>query len=417
MNAAIIVGFFPVISETFILQQIIGLIESGNTVHIFSENRPDRHAPIHPEISKYDLLSKTVYLDIPATVKGRILSAPEVVLRTFTRNPRLAFHLINPLRYGRKAFTLSALNRLNNLITKNRNKFDIVHCHYGFIGNDYRFVKYMWKCPLIVSFHGVDCSRYVCLNGVNFYEYLFKEADGITVTGRFMRDRLVAMGCPVDKIYILSYGINVNDYSYKIKFWNRNETLKLLSVARLVEKKGLKYSMEAVAKIKKLVPNLSYQIIGEGPLRPFLQEIIRNFELENIVELKGAVENSLVREAMSEAHIFILPSVTAITGDQEGVPVSLMEASSCGLPVLSTYHSGIPEVILDAQSGFLVPERDVDALVERLTFFIDHPEIWGKMGWTGRQHIEKNYNIFIQNDKLVGIYRDILEKASNKHKQ
>ena len=77
----------------------------------------------------------------------------------------------------------------------------------------------------------------------------------------------------------------------------------------------------------------------------------------------------------------------------EGTPVVLMEAQACGLPVVSTYHSGIPEVVKDGESGFLVPEKDVDALAEKMEYLINHPELWPKMGEAGRKHIERNYNI------------------------
>ena len=410
MRLAIITGCFPAISETFILRQITGLIDLGHDVVIFSQNRPKRNDPTHADVAKYNLLSKTIYLDIPNTVKGRISGAPGLMWRTFGRKLKLALTVLNPLEYGRTAITLSALYRLDGLSSKNAESFDMVHCHFGFTGKDFRFVKNIWNCPLVVSFHGTDCSQTIKLNGPRTYARLFEEADGITVTGSYMKDRLMELGCPRQKIYILHCGINIDDYSLKITPWNRQETLKILSVGRLVEKKGLRYAIEGVARVRKVYSNFSYEIIGEGPLRPALENLIHDLKLEDVIQLKGALDSSAVRQALSDAHIYMLPSITADNGDQEGVPVSLMEASSCGLPVLSTLHSGIPEAVLDGKSGYLVAERDTDALAQRLLYLIENPEIWPKLGHAGRRHIERDYNILVQNNILVNIYKDVLEK-------
>ena len=108
---------------------------------------------------------------------------------------------------------------------------------------------------------------------------------------------------------------------------------------------------------------------------------------------------------MNESHIFILSSITAKDGDQEGQGLVLQEAQAMGLPILSTYHNGIPEGVVDKKSGFLVPERDVDALADRLNYLIEHPNTWQDMGKTGREFVEKKYDIKKLNQKLVEIYQ------------
>ena len=105
-----------------------------------------------------------------------------------------------------------------------------------------------------------------------------------------------------------------------------------------------------------------------------------------------------------------LPSITASNGDQEGIPVVLMEAQATGLPIISTYHTGIPEVVIDGKSGFLVHEKDVDALAEKLEYLIKHPEIWPEMGRYGRKHVEEKYDIKKLNQQLVKIYQNLIEE-------
>jgi colanic acid/amylovoran biosynthesis glycosyltransferase len=105
----------------------------------------------------------------------------------------------------------------------------------------------------------------------------------------------------------------------------------------------------------------------------------------------------------------LAPSVTAESGDEEGIPGVIMEAFTQGLPVVSTYHAGIPEVVKDGESGFLVPERDVDALVERLERLIEDPELRLIMGRNGRHFVEEQYDIDKLNDRLVRVYRQLLD--------
>ncbi|MEO7685210.1 MAG: glycosyltransferase [Gemmatimonadaceae bacterium] len=125
-----------------------------------------------------------------------------------------------------------------------------------------------------------------------------------------------------------------------------------------VEKKGFEYSIRAVARVRDVGPGLRYDIVGDGPLHQQLENLIRELGVERKVFLHGSQTGEVVQRMMAEAHLFVLASVTAANGDQEGTPVSLLEAQASGLPVLSTWHSGIPEVVLHEQTGFLVAERD-----------------------------------------------------------
>ncbi len=115
-----------------------------------------------------------------------------------------------------------------------------------------------------------------------------------------------------------------------------------------------------------------------------------------------------VAELLRDSHILLAPSVTAADGDQEGIPVALMEAMSLGMPVVSTYHSGIPELIQDGVSGFLVPEREVDALADRLQYLLEHPQRWPELGRAGRRAVEEHFNIDKLNDRLADIYQQLI---------
>ena len=120
-----------------------------------------------------------------------------------------------------------------------------------------------------------------------------------------------------------------------------------------------------------------------------------------------------LQQLYADAHIFILSSVTSADGDKEGQGLVLQEAQAMGLPVLSTLHNGIPDGVLDGESGFLVPERDVDALAQKLNYLIEHPELWSEMGKAGRAFVEENFNIDKLNDRLVEIFQSLLHPETD----
>nr|WP_235441026.1 glycosyltransferase [Limnoraphis robusta] len=203
-------------------------------------------------------------------------------------------------------------------------------------------------------------------------------------------------------------GLNLSLYQFKARYLQANEPVKIITVARLVEKKGIEYSIRAVAQVLKEYPNLIYRIVGDGGLRESLEQLIRELNVSENVKILGWMTQEEVRQLYTDSHLFILSSVTATDGDKEGQGLVLQEAQAMGLPVLSTIHNGIPDGVLDGKSGFLVPEKDVDALAEKLSFLLKNPEKWLEMGQSGRAFVEENYEINKLNDQLVEIYSKLI---------
>ncbi|WP_342586770.1 glycosyltransferase [Limnoraphis robusta] len=206
----------------------------------------------------------------------------------------------------------------------------------------------------------------------------------------------------------LPMGLNLSLYQFKARYLQANEPVKIITVARLVEKKGIEYSIRAVAQVLKEYPNLIYRIVGDGGLRESLEQLIRELNVSENVKILGWMTQEEVRQLYTDSHLFILSSVTATDGDKEGQGLVLQEAQAMGLPVLSTIHNGIPDGVLDGKSGFLVPEKDVDALAEKLSFLLKNPEKWLEMGQSGRAFVEENYEINKLNDQLVEIYSKLI---------
>ncbi len=430
MRVAIFVGGFPLVSETFILRQITGLIDLGHEVDVFAAIRPEEGGPIHPEVHKYDLLSRTTYMDmpletgywempiwpitgrtwIPGTTRSilnvkRIAQAMPKLAHCLGVAPRLAIQVLNSHEYGYQASSLSTLYRLSALCSRNQ-RYDVLHAHFGPTGIAFRFARDLWNAPLIVTFHGYDFSSWPRTQEPGVYSRLFSSVDRVTVNSEYARACVEGLGCPHDKLRQLNYGVDVAEFRFRERRPNPDQPVRILSVGRLVEKKGFEQSIRAVARVLEKHPSIRYDIVGDGALRGTLTDLIHELGLEGTVKLHGARDGQYVRQLMDEAHMFVLTSVTAADGDQEGTPVSLMEAQASGLPVLSTQHSGIPEVVVDGQSGFLVPERDIAAIADRLLSLLEHPDAWPEMGLKGRAHIEKYYDIRVLNRRLVSLYEE-----------
>jgi colanic acid/amylovoran biosynthesis glycosyltransferase len=239
---------------------------------------------------------------------------------------------------------------------------------------------------------------------------LFQTVDAVTVNSEYTRAKIIELGCPAERIHNLHVGLNLDQFPFLDRVRQPAEPARLLTVGRLVEKKGIEYAIRAMATLQHNYPVLRYEIIGDGPLRSSLEQLTQKLGLEGKVVLHGARDSQFVQERMAAAHVFILPSVTAADGDQEGTPVSLMEAQASGLPVLATRHSGIPEVVLDGVSGFLLPERDVEGLAQKLVYLLENPEVCRALGARGRQHVENQFDLRKLNQDLAVIYRQTMAR-------
>ena len=175
-----------------------------------------------------------------------------------------------------------------------------------------------------------------------------------------------------------------------------------------MEKKGLYYSIKAVSKVLHVHPNLEYTIVGDGPLRQELSDLIKHLGVAEKVKLLGWKDATAIRDILDGTHIMLLHSIISKSGDMEGIPVSLMEAMAMGIPVISTRHSGIAELVKHGQSGFLVAEKDIDDMAERINRMIRNPDILPEMGIAGRRFVEANFNVETLNRQFIRVCQSLL---------
>jgi colanic acid/amylovoran biosynthesis glycosyltransferase len=222
----------------------------------------------------------------------------------------------------------------------------------------------------------------------------------------------VEHGCPAEKIKILPVGLISSSYPYACREDDGKRPVRLLTVGRLVEKKGHRYVIEALSLLKGKGRSLSYVIAGDGPLRGELENLVDSFGLRESVSFTGLVHNEEVADLYREADVFILTSVTSQDGDMEGQGLVLQEAQSTGLPVISTLHNGIPDGVLDGVSGFLVPEKDAAAAARRLAELSGDAGLRFRMGKAGSDFVRINYDIGALTKRTLTYYSDIIEKSS-----
>jgi colanic acid/amylovoran biosynthesis glycosyltransferase len=291
-------------------------------------------------------------------------------------------------------------------------KPDIILANYGPAGVLMTPVASSLGVPLMTSFHGVDASRYLRHpEWRERYGTLFEGAAALTGPSAYVRDRLVAAGAPPERTHVLHYGIPTD----RIRFCPPGErydggAVRLLFVGRLTAKKDPISLLNSLAAARRLAGGLELNLtmIGDGPLRPEVEAEIARLGLADAVTLTGRIPHDQVIAAYRSAHIYVQHSVTAPDGDEEGLPVSITEALAGGLPVVATRHSGIPEVVLDDVTGYVVDERDVEGMGAAIARLAGQPGRWDALGKAGRRLLEEEFAVDIVQARLQGLLRDAI---------
>lgn len=406
MRIAFIVSTFPKLSETFILSQITGLLDMGHDVRVFSEYRNTKEQKVHPDVIKYGLMDRVSYFITPENWLKRTASASRIIAANFHKGPIDILKSVNFFSLGKKALSLKVLHLLAPMIGR---RFDIIHSHFGINGALAIYLKLMGvPGRYITTFHGYDVNSLPHKAPPGYYKELFSHGDRFTSNTEYTRRRAVALGCDEKKITILPVGLDIGKFRYIPRDLKPGEPVRLLTIGRLVEKKGHEYALKAIRALKDKGHNIRYTIAGDGPEKDRLEALSDSLGISKQVEFLYDVHEHEALELYSRSHIFVLPSVTSADQDREGQALVLQEAQASGMPVVSTLHNGIPEGVLDGVSAFLVPERDPARLAEKIEYLIRNPSTWAEMGFSGRRFVEKKYDIRRLNNQLVGIYEDML---------
>lgn len=405
MRLVLIVPRFPRVSETFIVNKFVGLIDAGWDVHVVCQKasleewehfpplagRPELKARVH-EQWRHEPRWLVPALWLPAFLATAV-RAPRRTTR-YWRAVRSRFGW----RTVKQFYMDAAIIALQP---------DILHFEFGALAVGRTYLKAALDCCLSVSFRGYDIS-YAGLENPDHYTRLWENADALHVLGRDLWQRALRRGCPPDKLHVLiPPAIDVN-------FFNTNRAerplapidpdrpLRILSVGRLEWVKGYDYNLRAVQLLGERGVPFEYRIIGDGAYLEPLAFARYEMGLEASVHFLGSRPHPDVLEQMDWADVFLHASVS------EGFCNAVLEAQAMQLPVVSSDADGLSENVADGRTGFVVPRRNPAALADRLADLAGDPALRREMGRAGRERVEACFSLPQQIEAFDRFYREMV---------
>ncbi|MBT1157917.1 glycosyltransferase [Aminobacter anthyllidis] len=385
MKVCFVVDKFPSLSETFVLDQISGCLERGIEVGV---------------VCNETTFGKERNIDDP-----RWRNLPGGIEQWWG-----ALGLLRPsLRRWSGRLWDKASTALDIAFAGKLEKYDVIVAHFG--NNGLRVARAMKQrrltAPLVTIFHGHDVGAPMHDGTLSRYEVVFQQGALQLPVNGFFRDALIKAGAEADTVAVHHMGVNTEAIGFR-GAKHGSDPLALISVCRLTEKKGIEFALRALAGMQAARPEIdwSYTVIGGGELLDAMKQLAAELGISGRVAFLGPRPHAEVKQRLSEAHVFVLPSVRAGDGDLEGIPVALMEAMAAGLTVVSTYHSGIPELVEDGKTGLLAPERDVAALAQKLVWIADNPGACESLAVAARRKVEEDFDSVRLNDAFADtLYR------------
>ncbi|MGH2271645.1 glycosyltransferase [Anaerohalosphaeraceae bacterium U12dextr] len=406
----VVTGAFPVLSETFIVNPIIQLIETGHRIRIIPLSPKPQTARIHDDIKKYRLMDSVTYPAAMAPGKwGKRCKAVLGFLKLFFRRGWRAVQILRANLRCENGFCYTRLFFSFDLF---KTDFDLVHCHFG--PNAAMLVdlkKAGLDIPLITSFHGYDVNSYPRQAGQKCYQDLFALGELFTANTHFTKNKMLRLGCPEHKIHIIHESLRCDTFFVPLSERPASgEVVTLLTVGRMVEKKGYAYSLKAMALLKSRGYRFRYWMVGDGPLMGHYKQMAAELNITEDVTFLGEQTQAEVLNLYRQADIFILPSIEAADGDCEGQGLVLQEAQMAGIPVVSTLHNGIPDGVQNGITGLLVPEKDPIQLADKIEYLIQNPHVRLEMGQRGQEFVRSKFDVGRVTEALI----DLFEKAAGR---
>ncbi len=358
LNILFVVEYFPAPSQPHIVHLITGLIDKGHHVSIlsFKQNNVEGHA----DIAKYSLMNLVTYNQNPT-----VLPECDII---FCQSATL----------GKKILAIPGLK------------------------------SWLKKRKLVVSLRGHDITQNAVKINPKIYRKLFARSDLFLPVCGYFKNLAVRLGCAPYKIKVHHSAIDCSQFFFKQRSYEKNEAIQLVSVCRLIEKKGLIFAIQAIAQVIKKYPRIHYTIVGDGSERGRLEGAVRQLRLTNNVTFVGWKSPDEIVDILNKAHVFVLPSITATNGDEEGIANALKESMAMGLISIGTLHAGTPELITDGVSGFLVPQKNSNALAQKINYIIENSKMWPLIARAARQKIEDEFETKQSIDQLESIFYELL---------
>src|SRR5690606_12738307 len=237
--------------------------------------------------------------------------------------------------------------------------------------------------PVVVHFHGYDASINNVIKSCNYYKEVFEFSKKIIVVSHVMEKALLALGCPKSKLLYNVYGPQKIFETITPQFSKK----QFIAVGRFTNKKAPYYTILAFKDIVKTHPDARLLIAGDGSLLNTCKNLVHYYKLTESVKFIGVISPEEYRNILKESLAFVQHSITADDGDMEGTPLAVLEASAAGLPVISTYHAGIPDVVIHNETGLLSKEHDVESMAKHMLAVMNSLALAKQMGLAGKLRV------------------------------
>lgn len=405
MKIAYLCSQYPAISHTFVHREVQGVRAAGFEVFTYSINSSDRTvdkltADERDEVSgTFFIKNQGIFRAILGVVKA-LLTRP----RGFIRGMAWAFKLCsnNPKNFVRAPFYFAEAI----LLGEDAIKKNVSHLHVHFANAASMvglLVSKIFPITYSMTVHGPDI--FYDSVGLRLKEKV-EQARFVVSISQFARSQVLqcAPAMRWDDVDVCPLGVVPEKWSFRSSKEPAASSFSLLCVGRLVTVKGQAVLLRSLKQLKEQGIACKLTLVGDGPDRQRLEDLSRQFKLEDFVQFTGAVNQEQIKDYFIQADAFVLPSFA------EGVPVSLMEAMSLKIPVVSTYVGGIAELIYSGENGILVSPGDVDALSGAIKSLVENPKLRSSLSEAGRTQIENKYNLNINIQRLANIFLTRIEK-------
>jgi glycosyltransferase involved in cell wall biosynthesis len=285
---------------------------------------------------------------------------------------------------------------------------DVALAEYGPCGYAVKEVCKELQMPLVVHFHGYDAYEHAILKKCNYYQDLWNDASAVIAVSRDMQGQLQHLGFPADKIHYVPYGVDLAMFGGAQP---QKAPPMFIAVGRFVDKKAPHLTLLAFKEVLEHVPEARLKMVGDGPLFEACKQLVKSLSMDKAVEFLGTCSHQEIAGLMKQARGFVQHSVKTSYGDSEGTPVAILEAGAAGLPVVATRHAGIPDVVIDQQTGFLVNEGDIAGMAKCILKLARDPALAGKLGAAAQKHIRLDFSL----DKNIAELYSVIQKVV-KHK-
>lgn len=403
-NVAVIAGEFPVASQTFVVNHVASVTRRGHGVTVFSRSVPDWSAKMGV-IEECGLRDHTVCLAYKGSRLRNAVSMLSSTIRAIGKSGETTAH--DSLR------SRASIIRQRRIVEA-RGTFDVVHAHFGVHG---MFAVELQEAgldiPVITTFHGFDVTTLTPEEGRAKYRRLFERGAAFTFNSRFTRSKLVAMGCPEEKLVHWRMAIDLDRFPFRERQVTEVRPTRLITVARLAPGKGIDVIIKAVSMLNA-TRDVELVVVGGGSAEMVgqLELCAAQLGLRDRVHLVGVQTPEEVVDHLASADLFILASRTDPQGSQEAQGVVLQEAQASGLPVIASDIGGIAEGVLDGESAVLVPPDSPEELAHAIEYLLERPEQWRQMGRAGRAFVEQHYSHQKNTDQILEVYRRVVHGES-----